>query len=59
MDASAHRLGNLGASRVQGVVDIEPDNYTVILSEWSDNQPAVTIYICIPVGITGTSDMMV
>jgi hypothetical protein len=37
MDASTHGLGNLGASRVQGVVDIEPDYYTVILFERSDN----------------------
>lgn len=40
MDASTHGLGNLGARRVQGVVNIEPDYYTVVIFKlfiWSDN----------------------
>ena len=46
MDASTHGLGNPGAGRVQGVVDIEPDYNTIILfiCQWSDNPACCNKY---------------
>lgn len=57
MDASTHLMGYLGASRVQGVVNVEPDDDTVILCICQMIiQPVAITYSCPPMGIA--SDMI-